>query len=116
MMRWTAAALVLGLCACAPAAETPVSNANSAASACAAQGGRIERVGRAQTEQCVIPFADGGRACTDGSQCSSGNCIGSVEAAQSQANASGQCQATNMRFGCYSTIVNGRAQQAICVD
>jgi hypothetical protein len=115
MIRWMAAALFLGLCACAPGVDTPASSGATAASACAAQGGRIERVGRAQTVQCVIPFADASRACTDGAQCSSGNCIGAVDAA-GQSNVSGQCQASNMRFGCYTRVVNGRAGAAICVD
>lgn len=109
----TAVALALAACAPGPGPSTPAPQFNAAQS-CAAQGGHMERVGRAQTEQCVIPFADAGRVCRDGGECQ-GDCIGDVQAS-GQSNVSGQCQARNMRFGCYTTIVNGRAQSAICVD
>lgn len=116
------AVLMFGLAACAqaPAADAPAppsQSASAAASECTARGGRIERVGRAQTEQCVIRYADAGRACTDGSQCQAGACLGSVEAAHPPGgSASGQCRATNMAFGCYTRITNGRAEAALCVD
>lgn len=116
MKRSLIVAAVLALCACAPAAApAPATETPTTESACAAQGGRVERVGRAQTLQCVIPFADGGDACRDGSECQSGRCLGAVEAS-GQINASGQCQASNMAFGCYTRIVNGRAEAAICID
>lgn len=75
----------------------------------------MERVGRAQTLQCVITYADAGKSCTDGSQCQAGRCQGPMEAA-SRENVTGQCQPTNMAFGCYTTITNGRMGAAICVD
>jgi hypothetical protein len=116
MKRFLIAAAVMALCGCAPvAAPAPVAETPSTESACAAQGGRLERVGRAQTLQCVIPFADGGNACRDGGECQSGRCLGAVEAS-GQTNATGQCQANNTAFGCYTRIVNGRAEAAICVD
>lgn len=110
------AGLAFVLAACAPAMEQPPApTASNEQAACAAQGGHMERVGRAQTLQCVIPYADANRACTDGAQCSSGRCLGPVEAS-GQSNVSGQCQASNMQFGCYTTVRNGRAEAAICVD
>ena len=116
MKRFVIMVAVLALCACAPVATpAPTAEAPTTESACAAQGGHMERVGRAQTLQCVIPFADGGNACRDGTECQSGRCLGAVEAS-GQTNATGQCQASNMAFGCYTRIVNGRAEAAICVD
>lgn len=118
MIRALLAATAFALCACAPVdtpAPAPPPHTDSAASACAAQGGALERVGRAQTLQCVIPYADAGRACRDGSECLSGTCRGPVEVAQG-ANVTGQCQASNMAFGCYTRLSNGRAEAAICVD
>ena len=109
------AVFAMALAACAAPAETPPAVADNAQATCAAQGGRLERVGRAQTLQCVIPYADAGKSCTDGAQCESGRCLGPVDAA-GQTNTSGQCQADNMRFGCTTTIVNGHAEAAICVD
>ena len=109
------AVFAMALAACAAPAETPPAVADNAQATCAAQGGRLERVGRAQTLQCVIPYADAGKSCTDGAQCESGRCLGPVDAA-GQTYTSGQCQADNMRFGCTTTIVNGHAEAAICVD
>jgi len=107
---------MLGLVACAPvAAPTPPTEAPTTEASCAGQGGRLERVGRAQTQQCVIPFADGGEACRDGSECDSGRCLGAVDAA-GRSNVTGACQASNMAFGCYTQVRNGRAEAAICVD
>lgn len=107
---------VLGLCACAPiAAPAPPTEATTTEASCGASGGRLERVGRAQTLQCVIPFADAGRACRDGGECQSGRCQGPVEAS-GRTNVTGACQASNMAFGCYTTVRNGRAEAAICVD
>ncbi len=117
MKRFLVAAFVLALSACAPVepAPAPSQPADSAQGDCTARGGSMQRVGRAQTLQCVIPYADGGEACRSGTECDSGNCLGPVEAA-GQGNVSGQCQPSNMRFGCYTRVVNGRAEAAICVD
>ena len=62
----TAAALILAACAPtgAPSAGNPPS-AEAQASACAAKGGAMQPVGRAQIPTCVIPYADAGKACTD---------------------------------------------------
>ncbi|HRO02565.1 MAG TPA: hypothetical protein PLS69_03025 [Terricaulis sp.] len=110
------AVFALGLAACAAPAQTPPAVAENALEACAARGGALERVGRAQTLQCVIPYADAGKSCTDGSQCEAGRCIGGLEDANPRENVTGQCQPTNMAFGCYTTITNGRTGAAICVD
>jgi len=120
MKRVVLAALALALAACAPVeqagptAPQPEATATTE-SACVARGGRWQRVGRAQTFQCVTTYADAGRACTDGAACQSGRCLGAPNLS-GQTNVSGQCQATNMMFGCYTRIVNGRAEAAICVD
>lgn len=118
MKRMMLATAALGLAACAaPAQEhaAPAPGVESADASCVARGGQMERVGRAQTLQCVITYADAGKSCTDGSQCQAGRCHGPMEAA-SRENVTGQCQPTNMAFGCYTTITNGRMGAAICVD
>lgn len=118
MKRVMFGVLALVLAACAPveqAGPSPQAEAANTESACAARGGRWERVGRAQTFQCVITYADAGRVCTDGAACQSGRCLGAPDLS-GRANVSGQCQPTNMMFGCYTRIVNGRAEAAICVD
>jgi hypothetical protein len=117
MKQFLIAAFVLGLAACAPVdpAPTPGTSAGSAQTDCTARGGTMQRVGRAQTLQCVITYADAGRVCQSGSECQSRSCVGPVDAS-GRSNVSGQCQSTNMAFGCYTRINNGRAEAAICVD
>lgn len=96
----------------------PVSVAESPAAAdCMARGGRMQPLGRMQSMQCVVPYADGGRRCTDSDQCS-GQCRIANEAARSAAGARviGRCQTDSDPFGCHTTVENGRAQVTICVD
>ncbi len=111
-------AVLLALSACAPtkpapSASTPPS-AEAQASACAAKGGTMTPVGKAQIPTCVIPYADAGKTCTDKSQCQ-GQCVleGNLE---STGPVAGTCQKTNRQFGCYARVVNGKATAAICVD
>ena len=41
---------------------------------CQAAGGTLQRLGRLQREQCVIPYADAGKACSGKSDCT-GQCL-----------------------------------------
>jgi len=102
------------LAACAPAAQAPAPAAQSADASCAARGGSMQPVGRLQRPTCVVPYADAGKTCSDKADCQ-GACIaeGNLEA---QGATTGQCQKTNVQFGCYAKIVNGKATGAICVD
>ena len=98
----------------APAAvQTPTDEA----AACAARGGKMLPQGRMQSLRCVVSYADAGRRCTDGDDCQ-GDCR--VEEAAGTPNAGaaavGQCQANSSRFGCYTTVENGKAEATICVD
>jgi hypothetical protein len=108
----TAAALMLPLGACAPAL-TPQQIAERD---CAAQGGRMERVGRMQTLQCVIAYPDAGKTCRDGDDCL-GDCrVPGGVIVEDGRPVAGQCAATSDRFGCYTRVEDGRATAAICVD
>ncbi len=115
MMRALLALFVLTLAACAAPSEEAAPAQNTAEAQCAAQGGQLERVGRAQTLQCVIQYADAGKACRGAGACESGRCLGPVDA-DPESDIVGECAANNMRFGCYSVISGGRVQSAICVD
>ncbi len=80
--------------------------------ACAARGGHPERQGRLQHEMCVVPFADGGKVCHDGAECQ-----GDCETQDATPGVStGQCQTSNVRFGCHGKVVNGVAKDFICID
>ena len=69
------AAAALLAAACTPqttaGSDAPMQSAD--ASACAARGGTMKQVGRLQSWQCVINYADAGKRCTDGDQCQ-GDC------------------------------------------
>jgi len=107
------------LAACAPAAQAPTPAAPSptvegADASCAARGGSMQPVGRLQRPTCVVPYADAGKTCSDKADCQ-GACIaeGNLEA---QGATTGLCQKTNVQFGCFAKIVNGKATAAICID
>lgn len=128
-----AAALLASACQPMPASEgkadlaeaAPVVQASAAqsvagsedAAACAAAGGKMLPQGRMQSVRCVITYADAGQRCTDGDDCA-GDCrVEDVaDAPTAGTNAVGQCQASSSRFGCYTTIENGKAEATICVD
>ena len=95
------------------AAQTPADDA----SACAAKGGKMLPQGRMQTLQCVVSYSDGGNRCTDGDQCEGSCRIPDVaDAPLEGAAAVGQCQPTSSRFGCYTTVEDGKAAATICID
>lgn len=105
--------LVLG--ACAPSAvEAPA--VSSEAAACAARGGVMRPVGRAQSVRCIVRYADAGRACTDAAQCQ-GECL-AVSGAEPDPSGvlHGVCSADSNRFGCRTVIRDGKARPTICVD
>ena len=102
------------LAACAPSAPGPQPTAQSADASCAARGGSMQPVGRIQRPTCVVPFADAGKTCSDKADCQ-GACIADGNA-ESQSATTGQCQKTNVQFGCYAKIVGGKSTGTICVD
>jgi hypothetical protein len=131
-MRVLAIAMLAALAGCtvAPAADTPTPAATFApashaafgqpftaaeATACTAAGGKVSRRGRLGTDYCVTALADAGKVCSDKADCT-GKCIGAATAAAGSA-VTGTCQPDNgPLFGCYSTVVGGKATAAICVD
>jgi hypothetical protein len=121
MMRFLIATLAILAASCAPSpSPSPdqiISVASLTAEQCAARRGVMQPVGRAQTLQCIFRYADAGARCTDGDQCL-GDCrvpdgVGDVAP---NASVTGVCQADTNRFGCNTTIENGRAQPTLCID
>lgn len=114
------AAAALLASACTPmttgSADPSVPGQSVSASACAARGGEIKRVGRMQSEQCVIKYADAGKQCTDGDQCA-GDCrIEDSPFPNAGQTAQGRCQAESQNFGCHASVEDGKATPAICID
>ncbi|MDW7599265.1 hypothetical protein R1V99_01580 [Stenotrophomonas maltophilia] len=82
---------------------------------CQAAGGTLQRLGRLQREQCVIPYADAGKACSRKGDCS-GQCLATGEVVAGVV-ATGTCQRdASQNFGCRQRIDDGKAQGTICVD
>lgn len=105
-------ALLMSSCGTAPyTAGTSLPQASE----CEKDGGVLKRVSRAQVEQCAVPYADAGKACSDKS-----DCIGACTAPYSDGGAqraSGTCQADSVAlFGCYSIVEKGVAGPSICLD
>ena len=84
------------------------------AAACKAQGGMLDRRGRAQTLMCVHPYPDAGRQCTDTQQCT-GKCVTAPDDGP-DGQIVGTCQADDALFGCFAEVVGGKAVRAMCVD
>ncbi|MBX3477925.1 MAG: hypothetical protein KF910_09965 [Brevundimonas sp.] len=116
-MRAWGLALLLGVAACAPVAEESAGATQTlTADECATRGGQMRPVGRMQSVRCVLRYADAGKPCTDGAQCQ-GDCRVEGDAAPREGQqVQGRCQVENVRFGCFTTIENGRAQATLCID
>jgi len=121
---WLAAGLALAACSPTPAPEPVVPAAEApepptmsvSASACTARGGEMQQVGRMQSWQCVVKYADAGKRCTDASQCE-GQCeIAGNSGIAAGTAATGVCQADSNRFGCRTTVEKGKAGNTLCID
>ena len=96
-----------------PAVRVPE---NASVAECAARGGEMRPVGRAQSMQCVVAYADAGKRCTTGSDCQ-GDCrVETAPFPPAGTEASGRCQADSQPFGCHAKVENGRVAAAICID
>jgi hypothetical protein len=102
-----------------PGPSGPPTTLPTSAAACRTAGGTWGPDGMLGRDQCVLPYADAGKRCTDGDQCL-GDCRLSEATTSSfprpGAAAVGQCQATTSPFGCFTRVENGKADAALCVD
>lgn len=129
MKQFLMAIAALVLCACAgtytpdpntPHGEAPyIEIAGEIATpverkACEAAGGTVQRAGLRGWENCVIPFADGGKVCSDNSECQ-GQCRYTGDWPPT-GKVTGLCQKDNMPFGCYSEMQGGKPTPMLCVD
>lgn len=116
----TMSALLVLLAGCgttAPAADPAVADVATDAAQCAASGGRMQPLGRLQREQCVVAYADAGKACSSKADCT-GQCLASGDRERVPGEkATGTCQRdVSQNFGCRQRIDGGVAQGTICVD
>jgi len=87
---------------------TPEQRAN-----CEAQGGTVERILTAM-EACVRPTSDGGKPCTDNSQCE-GVCI-APSGAKKDSIVTGTCATDIGRMGCLNVVLKGKASGEACFN
>lgn len=84
-------------------------------------GGFMAKRGLTPWPTCVIPYADGGKSCSDKADCK-GQCLlkyeGDLNARPAIGSpASGQCQAEEPAIGCYAQVRNGTvATGFLCTD
>lgn len=120
MIATVFALVVLQAAGCAPAVPNgsdlpPMARADhDLAQACEEEGGTLMRVGRAQVERCVVPFADAGKVCRDGDDCL-GNCLAEF-AGPREGPVTGRCAVNDLPFGCLTPIEDGRTGPTLCVD
>lgn len=80
---------------------------------CDARGGVWKRAGMHSRLICEIPYSDGGKECTDDSQCIAG-CL-AVRVGRQIGEAVpvvGRCRETDSPFGCFQHINNGRRDRS----
>lgn len=82
--------------------------------ACAAAGGKLQKVCVSQTLACLVPFRDEGRPCTDKPQCQ-GRCI-AVGRPAPDGRVRGRCEVNHGPCGCFTEVVRGKVGTSICVD
>lgn len=98
----------------APSVSAPAEAGPSAAD-CAAKGGAIQPAGLMGRDYCVIPYKDAGKTCANDADCE-GQCWISGVAAGPNPDVRGQCQPTNMPFGCNASLDKGVVSPVLCVD
>lgn len=78
---------------------------------CTSQGGKPGQV-LTGVEGCIRPTTDGGKSCTDGSQCQ-GTC-NAPPAAKFGDSVQGTCSAEVQHLGCVNLVVQGLASGEVC--
>ena len=105
MLSTAALIAALGLSGCTGSRPPQIRLSQGEVDACRVAGGAVGTRGMMGMQMCVIPFSDGGRTCTDKSECS-GACIvvlNSVSEPRPR-DGVGACQKDNAQFGCFSEV------------
>ena len=82
---------------------------------CEAAGGSVYPSGLLGWENCIQPYADAGKTCSDSSDCT-GGCRYTGSGASIGETVTGTCQINDSPFGCFQSVDNGRATPPLCVD
>ena len=93
-----------------------IDSSETTAKECLAKGGKYIKQGRSQMYRCLQQFSDGGKSCSDSSECQ-GSCTSSDTAIEAGTpNVTGTCAANDSPFGCRQIIEGGVAKGFLCVD
>ncbi len=94
-----------------PPAAAPAADEAS----CRTAGGDWRPICRMQKPACVITYKDGGKSCSDGSQCQ-GDCVAEITIAAAVTPATGKCSTSSDPCGCKTLITDGKTAATLCVD
>jgi hypothetical protein len=107
---------VVALAAAQPPSSGPLHLTSVERARCTAQHGRVMIAGLSGNEMCALPYRDGGKRCTDGSQCAGDCMFEGSQPVRATARVSGRCQRLAYPFGCNTTITHGRVNGTLCAD
>lgn len=82
---------------------------------CESQGGMWVALGRRGLGSCARIATDGGKPCTDSSQCELG-CTYRGGPRQADGSVVGVCASLDREAGCRTNVQNGKVASAVCVD
>jgi hypothetical protein len=83
---------------------------------CRAKGGSIRDVCILQLPACVAPYSDGGRRCSDNSQCQ-GKCLAQLDHAPKLGErVNGRCELDDDPCGCKIEVIQGAVGDSACYD
>lgn len=86
---------------------------------CEKRGGQWRLVGKAGNNICVLPYSDGGKECTDSSQCLAGCYYHPPEGQtfpQPKTVVKGTCRKDSNPFGCFVEVKDGKTMPGLCAD
>ncbi|MDE2265793.1 MAG: hypothetical protein KGL29_07835 [Alphaproteobacteria bacterium] len=98
-----------------PIPPPPYALSEQARKQCAAQNGDYGYWGLSWQPMCNIRFDDGGKTCTDKSDCE-GRCLLVGDMPRHNRNVSGQCEPHHISYGCSVPIAHGVAGKAECLE
>jgi len=126
-MRAGCIAIAMALCLCGCRADDPARMESSAQAArrearagidehaCRAKGGHVGSIGMFGSPACVRPLPDGGKVCTDKTDCE-GRCLNARSLLPPGTAVNGTCQREEPLDGCWQEVDGGRAMQGWCAD
>ena len=114
---WSTNTVRIRVDAGADVGHPPMPRYSSALEGCAQRGGQVTNRPFANRPWCRIELPDGGRACTDTSQCV-GACVwsGAGPHRPPTGRVTGACQRVNRLYGCFGRVVNGHVERYLCID